>query len=96
MRAANHNFKHDRVLGNVPVVDFDLQIRHCLHKLLVKLSDSVGSFVMLAPCFVLVMCGVAEGANNAVEVVRVFKSNVLLHNCHAGRSFVCLCSACGN
>lgn len=96
MCAANHHFKHDRFVGDVPVQYFYFQIRHCLHKLLVKLPDSGGSFVMLAPSFVIIMSSVAEGAKYAVEVMRVFKANVLLDNCDAGRSRVDLWSACGN
>jgi hypothetical protein len=96
MRAVDYDLKHDCVLGNVPALDFDVEIRQCFHELFVKLADSAGSLVMLAPGFVIVVGGVAEGGKNAVEVMRVLQSNVLFDNRDASCPLVSICFACWN
>jgi hypothetical protein len=91
--AANYDFKHNRVVCNVPVLDIYFQVRQCLHKLLIKLADSACSFVMLAPGLIIVVRRFAKGGKNAVEVVRVLQSNVLFDNRDSSCPFVCMWSA---
>ena len=55
--------------------------------MLVELADSVASVEVFAPGLVVVARGVAEGAENAFEIMRVLQPDVLFDKCDAGRKF---------
>jgi hypothetical protein len=90
VRTANYYFEHNRVVGNMPVLYFYFQVWQCVHKLLVKLSDSGCFFVMLSPGLIIVVRAVAEGGKNAVEVMRVLQPNMLFDNRDSSCPPVCL------
>jgi hypothetical protein len=83
--AANHDFNEYRVVRHMPALHFDFKIRQSLHELLIKLADSVRPFVVVAPRLVVIARGIAEGAENAFQIMRVLKSNVLLNQCDPSR-----------
>jgi hypothetical protein len=85
MRATNHHFQQNGIVSNVLALNLDLQVRQRLHQLLIKLADSGNALVVFAPCFVVVLCGVAESAENSRKIVGVLQPNVLLDDRDAGR-----------
>jgi hypothetical protein len=78
MRAANHYFYQDGVVGDVTALDVDFEVWKGVHELLVELADSVAAFVVLVPGLVVVIGRVAEGLEDAFEVVFVLQADVLL------------------
>ena len=85
MRAADDDFHQNGVVGDMAALDVDFQVRQRLHKLFVKLADSVGTMVVIAPRFIVILCGRAEGTENTFEIVLVLESNVLLNQGDTGR-----------
>ncbi len=69
----------------MPALYVNLQVRQRLHDLLVKQTNPVAAFVVFAPSFIVILCRIAEGAENTFKVVRVFQANVLLNRCDASR-----------
>ena len=85
MRPANHDFQENGIVGDMPALYFDFQIRQRRHQLLVKLADSVRALMVFAPRFIVVACALAEGAENAFQVMLVLQSKVLLDHCDTSR-----------
>lgn len=88
MRTANHDFQENGVVRDMPALYLNFQIRQRRHELLVKLADSVPSVMVFAPSFIVVPRRIAEGAENAFQVMLVLQSNVLLDNCDTSRRSV--------
>jgi hypothetical protein len=79
MRATNEDFDKDCVVGHMSALDHDLQIRQRVHQVVIEASDCIPAAVMFAPGFVIVLGSGAEGPENAFEIVRIFKRNMLLN-----------------
>jgi hypothetical protein len=80
VRTANHDFNQNGVVCDMSALHLDFQVRQRLHQLLVKLADSIPAFVVFSPWLIIVLCRIAEGAENTFKVMLVLKSNVLLDN----------------
>ena len=78
MRAANHDFYQDGVVGDVAVLDVDFEVRQGVHQLFVEMADSIAALVVFGPGLVVVVGGVAEGLENSFEVVFILETDVLL------------------
>jgi hypothetical protein len=78
LRAADHHFHHNCVVCDVLPHHFDLQIRQGAHELPVKLTDAIQPAVVFAPGFVVVTGALTEGPENALEIMLIFKPDVLV------------------
>src|SRR6266550_8938443 len=85
MRTANHDLHENGVICNMPSLYINFQIRERLHELLVKQADSVPALMVFAPSFIIVARRIAEGAENAFQVMLVLKSNVAFDKCDTSR-----------
>jgi hypothetical protein len=79
MSSANHDFHEDGIVRHVAPLYLDLQVRHCIHELLVKLANAIPALIVFAPRFVIVARTIAEGAENPFQVMLVLKSDVVLN-----------------
>ena len=81
--------------GDVLLAYLDYQVRQSGHELFVKLAHSVSSVIMFVPRLVVVTRRVAEGRDNALQVMLVLQPDVLLNGCDASRLFLigssCVC-----
>src|SRR5581483_10823354 len=84
MRAANDDFNDDRIVGDVSMLDDDLKVRKRFHQARVKRADAVFAFVVFSPGLIVILRGIAEGGDNAFEVVCVFEADVLFDKGDAG------------
>ena len=91
LRTANHDFKHNSIVGDMPALYFDFQVRQRPHQLPVKQPHAVATLIMFTPRLIVVPRSIAEGAENAFQVMLVFQSNVLLNNCNARQSRIFIC-----
>lgn len=76
---ANHHLNQNRILRPMPALYRDFQIRHRFHQLFIECADSIPSRVVFVPRLIIVVRRVAEGAENAFQIVSVLKANVLLY-----------------
>jgi len=60
----------------------DCHVRQSRHELFVKLANSARTLMMFARS-IIVPRAIAEGAQNAFEIVLVLQANVLLYECNA-------------
>jgi hypothetical protein len=86
--AANHDFNHNGVVGDMAALDFDFEVGQRVHQLLVKAADSFEALIVLLPRLIIVARSIAEGAEHAFKIVLVLQSNMLLDNCDASRNSV--------
>jgi hypothetical protein len=71
----NHgDFKKNRVVCDMPALYLDFQVGQRLHQLFVKQADSVPALIVFAPRLIIVLRGIAEGAENAFKIMLVLKS----------------------
>ena len=59
------------------MLDFNFKVRQRAHQLLIERSNSVASFVVFVPGFVVVTSGVTECGQDAFQVMCVFKAYVM-------------------
>jgi hypothetical protein len=85
VRTANHDLNKNGVVRDMSALHLDCKVRQRLHELLVKLADSTPALIVFSPWLIVVLCRVAEGAENTFKVMLVLKSNVLLDNCDTSR-----------
>jgi hypothetical protein len=79
MSSANYYFHEDGIVRHVAALYLDLQVRHCIHELLVKLANAIPALIVFAPRFVIVARTIAEGAENPFQVMLILKSDVVLN-----------------
>jgi hypothetical protein len=85
MGPANHDFHENGVPGDVAPLNVDDEIGQRLHELSVKSSDAVPALVVFIPRLIVIACRIAEGAENAFEIMLVFAADVFLHQCDSAR-----------
>jgi hypothetical protein len=85
VRAANYYFQNNGLVSNMATLYVDFQVRQRLHRLLVKMADSVLAFIVLVPGRIIVPRRSPEGAESTFKIVRVLESNVLLNHRDAAR-----------
>src|SRR6185312_8227067 len=83
MRAANHDFQHDRLLRDVTPQNFYLQVGKSRHELRVEAPDFIPADVVRVPRTILILGTAAEGADHAIKIVLIFKPHVLLDESNA-------------
>jgi hypothetical protein len=66
--------KKNRVVCDMPALYLDFQVGQRLHQLFVKQADSVPALIVFAPRLIIVLRGIAEGAENAFKIMLVLKS----------------------
>jgi hypothetical protein len=76
MGTADDDFKQNAVVGNVLALNFDFQVRQRLHQLLIEFTNPVAAPVVFPPGFIIVLRGIAEGAENSCQVMRVLQSDM--------------------
>jgi hypothetical protein len=84
VRAANQHFDENGVLGQVPPLHHDFEIGEGAHELPVKETDALPAGIVFAPWLIVVAGTFAEGAEDALEIVLVLQTNVLLDSGDAG------------
>ena len=77
--SANYYFHENGVIRHMAALYVDLQVRHCVHQLLVKLADAIPALIVFAPRLIIVARTIAEGAENTFQVMLVLKSDVVLN-----------------
>ena len=85
VRPANHDFHENGVAGDVAPLNVDPEIGQRLHELSVKSSDAVPAVVVFIPRLIVISRRIAEGTENAFEIMLVFAPDVFLHQCDSGR-----------
>src|SRR5664279_1752579 len=75
VRPPYQHFHQNGIGADVPPLHLDLQVRQCLHELLVKTPHSVAALVVFAPSLVIVARSISESAENTLQVVLVLQSN---------------------
>jgi len=78
--APNHEFNKNGILSHMPALHLDLDVRQCIHQLLVEQTDAVTTGVVLVPRLIIIASRFTECPENALEIVLVLKANMLLNN----------------
>src|SRR5437762_6453854 len=79
--STNDDFEQDGVIGNVPALNHDFQIRQRSHELLIERPDAIAAGVVVAPSFIVISSIFAEGSENTLKIVLVFQANMLFDDC---------------
>src|ERR1700730_13177081 len=85
MRAADGHLQNYRFAGRVPVSHLDPEISRGREHLLIVEVNLITANAMVVPWLVIIPCIRAKGVEDAVEIMQVFKSNVLLNELDFGR-----------
>jgi hypothetical protein len=83
MGAANHDFEDDRLFGDVPPQDLDLQVGQGFHELRVEAPDFIPADVVRFPGTISILGAAAERTDNAVKIVLILEADMLLNESNA-------------
>ena len=67
----------------------NFQIRQSPHKLLIKPTYSIDTAIVFVPRLIVILCGFAEGADDAFEIMCVLKPDVFFDERDPDRLPVC-------